>query len=84
MVAETARLSEKTGLTLREVDILRLFAAGKSTQEVSDEANISSRTVSTHLSNIYAKLNVSDRGAAVAQAYQLGLVTRPENTLVEK
>jgi DNA-binding CsgD family transcriptional regulator len=70
------RLAKESGLTHRELDILRHFAAGKSMQEVSAAASISPRTVSTHLSNIYAKFNVNDRGAAVARAYQLGIVSR--------
>jgi predicted ATPase/DNA-binding CsgD family transcriptional regulator len=78
-VPESERLLELSGLTRREFDILQLFAAGKSTQEVSETANISPRTVATHLSNIYAKFNVNDRGAAVARAYQLGLVNRYED-----
>jgi DNA-binding CsgD family transcriptional regulator/Tfp pilus assembly protein PilF len=79
-LSNSARPSDQAGLTRRELEILRLFAAGKSMQDVSDEANISPRTVSTHLSNIYAKFDVSDRGAAVARAYQLGLVKRSEKS----
>jgi predicted ATPase/DNA-binding CsgD family transcriptional regulator len=75
--SESERLLMLSGLTRRELTILQLFAAGNSMQEVSTVANISPRTVATHLSNIYAKFAVNDRGAAVARAYQLGLVARP-------
>jgi predicted ATPase/DNA-binding CsgD family transcriptional regulator len=77
---ESERLLERSGLTRKELAVLQFFAAGKSTQEVSAAANISPRTVATHLSNIYAKFNVNDRGAAVARAYQLGLVPRAGET----
>jgi predicted ATPase/DNA-binding CsgD family transcriptional regulator len=85
-IAESAsmRLAKMAGLTRRELDILQLVAAGKSTREVSEVANISPRTVATHLSNIYTKFNVNDRGAAVARAYQLDLVNRYEDAGAEE
>ena len=49
-------------LTGREVDIARLVSERKSNKEIGTALGISARTVSTHLSNIFAKLNVSSRG----------------------
>jgi predicted ATPase/DNA-binding NarL/FixJ family response regulator len=65
-------------LTEREVEVLRLIAAGKSNQEISAELVLSLRTVERHISNIYVKIGASGRIArATATAYALrqGLTT---------
>jgi DNA-binding CsgD family transcriptional regulator len=49
-------------LTGRELDIARLVAKRKSNKEIATALGISPRTVSTHVSNIFAKLNVTSRG----------------------
>jgi DNA-binding CsgD family transcriptional regulator len=49
-------------LTGRELEIARLVAARKSNREVGEALGISARTVSTHLSNVFAKLGVRSRG----------------------
>jgi len=61
-------------LSQRELDVLRLVAAGRTNREAGAELFISEATVKTHLLNIYAKLGVSDRAAAVATAYDRGLL----------
>jgi DNA-binding CsgD family transcriptional regulator len=68
------RDQEESVLSAREVQILQLVADGKSSREIADAAFISPRTVTTHISNIFAKLDVHDRGAAIAQAYQRGIL----------
>lgn len=50
------------GLTGREAEIARLVAERHSNKEIGASLGISSRTVSTHLSNIFAKLDVTSRG----------------------
>jgi DNA-binding CsgD family transcriptional regulator len=50
------------GLTARELEIVRLVAARRSNTEIGSALDISSRTVSTHLSNVFAKLGVASRG----------------------
>ncbi|MDQ6828306.1 MAG: LuxR C-terminal-related transcriptional regulator, partial [Gemmatimonadota bacterium] len=50
------------GLTPREVEIVRLVAERKSNKEIGQALDISSRTVSTHLSNVFTKLGVATRG----------------------
>jgi DNA-binding CsgD family transcriptional regulator len=50
------------GLTGREVDIARLVSERKSNKQIGEALGISARTVSTHLSNIFGKLDVSSRG----------------------
>ena len=61
-------------LTERELDVLVFVVRGLSNREVAGELGISHRTVSTHLSNIYGKLNVRTRTAAALRAQQLGLI----------
>src|SRR5918993_1781451 len=58
------------GLTPREVEVLRLVAAGKTNRLIALELYLSEKTVARHLSNIFAKLGVSSRAAATAFAYQ--------------
>jgi DNA-binding CsgD family transcriptional regulator len=62
------------GLTARELQVLRLVAAGKSNREISAALVISEHTVARHLQNIFAKLNVSSRTAASAFAFAHGLI----------
>jgi DNA-binding CsgD family transcriptional regulator len=58
------------GLTVRELQVLRLVAAGETNKSIAGDLFISERTVDRHLSNIYAKLGVSSRAAATAAAYR--------------
>ncbi len=60
-------------LTERELDVLRLLARGKSNQEIGDELFIGLKTVKTHVSNILAKLEVTDRTQAAVYALTHGL-----------
>jgi DNA-binding NarL/FixJ family response regulator len=64
-----------THLTLRELAVLRLLAAGRRNADIADELGISANTVRTHVQNILNKLGASSRGAAVAMARQGGLLT---------
>ncbi len=72
--ASPAPPSTAMGLTARELEVLRLLAEGKSSREIGAELFISHRTASTHVANIFSKLDVDNRAAAVARAYQLGLL----------
>jgi DNA-binding CsgD family transcriptional regulator len=63
------------GLTGREIEVLRLVAAGKTNAEVAAELVIAEKTVARHLSNIFTKLGVGSRTAAAAFAYEHGLVS---------
>lgn len=62
------------GLTLREVEVLREIAAGKSNRKIAEDLGISEKTVARHVSNIFTKLGLSSRAAATAYAYQHHLV----------
>jgi DNA-binding CsgD family transcriptional regulator len=69
-----ARSGSAHGLTERELEILRLVAAGKSNRQIAGELVISEHTVRRHLQNIFAKLGVSSRAAATAFAFRHNLV----------
>jgi len=58
------------GLTGRELQVLRLVAAGQTNHAIADDLVLSERTVDRHVSNILAKLRVSSRAAATAYAYE--------------
>jgi ATP/maltotriose-dependent transcriptional regulator MalT len=60
-------------LSTREVEVLRLVAAGKSNAEIADELVISLNTVRRHVSNIFAKTGVSNRAQATAYAKDHGI-----------
>ncbi|MBT2516845.1 hypothetical protein J7E29_05325 [Streptomyces sp. ISL-90] len=61
-------------LTPREVEVLRLVAAGKTNRAIAGELYLSEKTVDRHLSNIFSKLGISSRTAATAYAYEHSLV----------
>jgi ATP/maltotriose-dependent transcriptional regulator MalT len=61
------------GLSLREAEVLRLVAQGKSNREIAEELVISERTVANHLVNIFNKTRVDNRTAATAFAIHHGL-----------
>jgi len=63
------------GLTEREVEVLRLIAAGKSNQEIADELIISFHTVVRHVSNIFARTGAANRADATAYAHRHGPVS---------
>ncbi|MCH9011025.1 MAG: hypothetical protein IIC21_10405, partial [Chloroflexi bacterium] len=62
------------GLTEREVEVLRLVAAGKTNREIASELVLSVRTVERHISNIYAKTSSGGRAEATAFAFTHGLM----------
>jgi DNA-binding NarL/FixJ family response regulator len=61
------------GLTARELEVLRLVAAGRSNQQIAEALYISRKTASVHVSHILAKLGVRTRVEAAAVAHRLGL-----------
>jgi DNA-binding NarL/FixJ family response regulator len=72
-VAELAR-SGPDDLTQRELEVLRLVAAGVTNKAIAAELVLSVRTVDRHLSNIFGKLGVSSRTAAAACAHERQLL----------
>ena len=65
-------------LSERELEVLTLIAQGETNRGAATRLFISEATVKTHLLHIYAKLDVGDRAAAVATAYERGLL-RPRS-----
>ena len=63
-------------MTSRELDVLRLLAAGRTNRQIGAELFISPRTAGVHVSHILAKLGLASRGEAAAAAHSLGL-TKP-------
>lgn len=72
-----SQASKRHTLTDRERTILRLAAEGRSNQEIARTLGISDGTVRNHLSNLYAKLNVDTREAAIRVAQQMRELPRP-------
>jgi DNA-binding NarL/FixJ family response regulator len=62
------------GLTARELQVLRLVAAGKTNRTIAADLFLSEKTIARHVSNIFGKLGVSSRAAATAYAYENDLV----------
>ncbi|HKY24230.1 MAG TPA: helix-turn-helix transcriptional regulator, partial [Gaiella sp.] len=70
----TTQAKPDHGLSRRELEVLRLVAAGKTNREIAASLVISEHTVARHLQNIFAKLDVSSRAAATAFAFEHDLV----------
>ena len=72
-----ARLDERAtypSLTPREIEVLKLVSVGKRNKEIAGVLGLSEETVPVHLKNIFAKLKVNDRTAAVTVALRRGIV----------
>lgn len=63
-------------LSEREIEVLRLIAAGQNNKEIADELVISEKTVKSHVSNILSKLHLADRTQAAVYAWNKGIVRR--------
>src|SRR5699024_2363473 len=61
-------------LTPREIEVLRLVAAGSSNRQIARTLVLSERTVARHISNIFGKLDVASRTAAASYAYRRHLM----------
>jgi DNA-binding CsgD family transcriptional regulator len=69
-----AAAGESHGLSARELEVLRLVAAGSTNREIATSLVLSEHTVARHVQNIFTKLGVSSRTAAAAYAYEHNLV----------
>ncbi len=61
-------------LTPRELDVLRLVVQGRRNHEIAQQLNVSIKTVETHITSLYGKLNVQSRAEAIALAQRRGLL----------
>ena len=68
------RLGMALRLTAREADVLRLLARGLTYTQVSDALGVSLHTVTTHIKNVYRKLEVHSARAAIWRALELKLL----------
>jgi DNA-binding NarL/FixJ family response regulator len=65
--------AEQSGLTARELEVLRLIAQGQSNAEIAAALFVSDATVKTHINHIFSKLGARDRAQVIIKARQLGL-----------
>jgi len=72
--AATGKRRVASGLSPRELEVLRLLAQGLPTKQIAPSLGIAERTVKFHVSSIFAKLGASNRAQAVALAAQQGLL----------
>ncbi|WP_394793002.1 response regulator [Armatimonas sp.] len=63
-------------LTNRELEVIRLIAGGLSNTDIAEKLFVSEKTVKSHVSNILAKLHVTDRTQAAVYAWREGIMTR--------
>jgi NarL family two-component system response regulator YdfI len=74
-MSKQAAMLEKQPLTERECEVLQRVARGERNKEIASTLGISSPTVKTHLANIYFKLGVDSRAAAIAIALEKGMIS---------
>ncbi|MDA0987731.1 MAG: LuxR C-terminal-related transcriptional regulator [Chloroflexi bacterium] len=68
------RSLKTSGLSCRQVEILRKVAEGMSNKEIAGQLHVSDQTVKNHMTHILDKLYANDRTHAVVLAYRLGLL----------
>jgi DNA-binding NarL/FixJ family response regulator len=77
LLSRTTQTIVASGLTGRELEVLRFLAAGLSQKGIAEELVISPKTVGTHIERIFRKLGVHSQSQAVALAYREGWVETP-------
>jgi DNA-binding NarL/FixJ family response regulator len=75
LATELAEHAGMEGLTPREIDVVRLIAAGNANKEIAAQLSISEETVKSRVKNILSKLNANDRTHAVTIALRRGIIT---------
>jgi DNA-binding NarL/FixJ family response regulator len=74
IAAELAQHAADDELTAREIDVLRLIAAGNANKHIADQLSIGEATVKSHVTNILSKLGANDRSHAVTIALKRGII----------
>jgi DNA-binding CsgD family transcriptional regulator len=65
---------ESLGISVRELEVLELLAAGRSNKEIAGRLEVSPNTVKTHVAKLFEKLEVSRRTEAILRARELGMI----------
>lgn len=73
-LSQVGQLRKTDGLTVRELEVLSLVAAGMSNRAIATQLVISEKTVASHIAHIFTKLDLTSRAAATAYAYEHDLV----------
>lgn len=76
ITSNTKEKSEDSNLTSREKEVLALIAEGLINREIAKRLYISEKTVKNHVSNIFKKLNVTDRTQAAIYAYKNNITSQ--------
>ena len=74
VAAELAEHAVEDELSPREIDVLRLIAAGNANKEIAAQLSIAEETVKSHVTNILAKLGANDRTHAVTIGLKRGII----------
>jgi len=74
IAAELAEHAADDELSSREMDVVRLIAAGNANKQIADKLSIGETTVKNHISNILSKLSANDRAHAVTIALRRGII----------
>jgi HD-GYP domain-containing protein (c-di-GMP phosphodiesterase class II) len=74
--ARRASAERVTGLTPREIEVLRLIAAGRTAKEAARQLDIAPKTADNHIQSLYSKIGVSTRAGAALYALERGLVEK--------
>jgi len=74
IAAQLADHATDDALTEREIDVLRLIAAGNANKRIADQLSIGEATVKSHISNILSKLGANDRSHAVTIGLKRGII----------
>ena len=74
IAADLADHATDDALTPREIDVLRLIAAGNANKNIADQLAIGEATVKTHVTNILSKLGANDRAHAVTIGLKRGII----------
>jgi len=78
VAADLAEHAGESGLTEREMDVLRLIAAGNANKEIAAQLSITEETVKSRVSNILSKLGANDRTHAVTIGLKRGIIELPD------
>ena len=78
LAAELADHATDDVVTAREIDVLRLIAAGNSNKEIADRLSIGEATVKSHVTSILSKLDANDRAHAVMVGLKRGIIDLPQ------